>query len=71
MICTERTDPLSHSARTVISPPGASKTSSVTGSSIGRIPVSSRTVATHIEFEPDIGGKNSASIIMNAASASG
>lgn len=37
-------------------PPGASSPNSVTGSCIGIVPVSSRTVATHIVLLPDIGG---------------
>ena len=51
------------------SPPGASNVISVIGSCMGIIPVSSKTVATQIEFEPDIGGVSSGSIIINAASA--
>ena len=41
-------------------PPGASITNRVTGSIIGTRPVSSSTVATHIELLPDIGGCDTA-----------
>ena len=37
-------------------PAGASRTNSVTGSTIGSMPVSSSTVATQIVLLPDIGG---------------
>ena len=46
--------PSRQSARTRTSPAGASSTSSVTGSVIGTIPVSSSTVAVLIVFEPDM-----------------
>ena len=41
------------------------------GSTISIIPASSKTVATQIELDPDIGGLNSGSIIIKAASAFG
>ena len=40
-------------------PPGASNIIFVIGSCIGIMPVSKRTVATHIELDPDIGGVSS------------
>ena len=46
-----------------MSPAGASSVSSVTGSVIGSIPVSSRTVTTHIVFVPDIPGYSTCSMI--------
>ena len=46
-----------------MSPAGASRASSVTGSRIGSIPVSSRTVTTHIVFVPDIPGYSTCSMI--------
>ena len=52
-------------------PPGASSESRVSGSCIGRTPVSSSTVATHRLFEPDIGGVSSGSMMMNPICASG
>ena len=50
-------------AVTRIRPAGDSRVSSVTGSVIGRIPVSSRTVTTHIVFVPDIPGYSTCSMI--------
>jgi hypothetical protein len=38
--------------------------SAVTGSCIGSMPASSSTVATQIEFEPDMGGVSSGSMMM-------
>jgi hypothetical protein len=52
-------------------PPGASRVSSVTGTVIGRMPPSSSTVDTQIEFEPNIGGVSSGSMMIKAASARG
>ena len=40
----------------MIKPAGDSSVSSVVGSVIGRMPVSSSTVATQMVFEPDIAG---------------
>ena len=63
--------PLRHSATTSIRPPGASSVMRVCGSVIGMMPLSSSTVATQIEFEPDIGGVSSGSMMMKPMSASG
>ena len=63
--------PSLHSARTRTRPPGASSVIRVSGSVIGRMPASSSTVDTQIEFEPDMGGVSSGSMMMKAASASG
>ena len=63
--------PSRHSARIRTRPPGASSTISVTGSIIGRMPLSSSTVATQIELEPDIGGVSSGSMMMKPICASG
>ena len=52
-------------------PAGASSVSLVCGSCIGRIPVSSRTVATQIAFEPDIGGVSAGSMMIQPIWASG
>ena len=41
------------------------------GSCIGRMPASSSTVATQIEFEPDIGGVSSGSMMMKPICARG
>ena len=46
-----------------MSPAGASSVSSVTGSLIGSIPVSSRTVTTQIVFVPDMPGYSTCSMI--------
>ena len=54
-----------------MSPAGDSSARSVTGSVIGSIPVSSRTVTTHIVFVPDIPGYSTCSMITYPASASG
>ena len=43
----------------------------MTGSCMGKMPVSSNTVVTQIELEPDIGGVSSGSIIIHAVSAVG
>ena len=58
-------------ALTRISPAGASSVSSVTGSCISMIPVSSRTVTTQMVLEPDMGGYSVCSKMMKPASASG
>ena len=60
---TPVTLPSRHSAVTRMSPAGASSASSVTGSCIGSIPVSSSTVTTHIVFVPDIPGYSTCSMI--------
>ena len=59
------------SARMRISPAGASSVSSVTGSTIGNMPVSSSTVATQIVLVPDMPGYSTCSMITKPASASG
>ena len=68
---TAVTLPSSTSARTRISPAGASSVSSVTGSRIGSMPVSSSTVVTQIVLVPDIGGYSTCSMMTKPASASG
>ena len=68
---TAVTLPSEQSARTRMIPAGASRVSSVTGSTIGSIPVSSRTVTTHIVFVPDIPGYSTCSMITYPASAAG
>ena len=60
---TPVTLPPAQVARTRISPAGASSVTSVTGSVIGSMPVSSSTVATHIVFVPDIPGYSTCSMI--------
>ena len=55
--------PSRHSARTRIRPAGASSVSSVTGSRIGSMPVSSSTVVTQIVLVPDIGGYSTCSMM--------
>ena len=62
--------PSRHAARTSTIPAGASSRSVVSGSVIATIPVSSRTVATHIVFEPDMAGYSVGSMMMNPASQS-
>ena len=49
----------------------ASRVSSVTGSVIGRMPVSSNAVTTQMVFEPDIAAYSVCSMMMKPASASG
>ena len=68
---TRSTRPLRQVATASIRPPGASSTSRVSGSCIGRMPVSSSTVATHKLFEPDIGGVSAGSMMMKPICASG
>jgi len=55
--------PPAQSARMRIRPAGASSVSSVTGSRIGTMPVSSSTVATQIVFVPDMPGYSTCSMI--------
>ena len=52
-------------------PPGASSIRWVSGSCIGSMPASSSTVATQIEFEPDMGGVSSGSMMMKPICALG
>ena len=68
---TPVTLPSRQSARTRMSPAGASRVSSVTGSVIGNIPVSRRAVTTHIVFVPLIPGYSTCSMITKPAAASG
>ena len=63
--------PSRQAARTSTTPPGASSRRTVSGTDIGRMPVSSSTVAVQIVFEPDIGGYSVGSMMMNPASQSG
>ena len=60
---TPVTLPFAQSARTRIRPAGDSSVSSVTGSVIGSIPVSSSAVTTHIVFVPLIPGYSTCSMI--------
>ena len=66
-----RAFPLLHSALIFTKPAGASNIISVSGSCIGIIPVSKRTVATQMAFDPDIGGVVSGSIIIQPICAFG
>jgi hypothetical protein len=54
--CTRSTLPSRQRASTGTGPAGVSRVSVVTGSRIGNIPVSSRTVTVQMVLEPDIGG---------------
>jgi hypothetical protein len=63
--------PSLQTARTSITPPGASNRSTVSGSRISTAPVSSSTVAVQIVFEPDIGGYSVGSMMMKPASQPG
>ena len=63
--------PSLHTARASTSPPGASSTSCVSGSSIGMMPVSSNTFVTQMEFDPDIGGVSVGSMMMKPICARG
>ena len=56
--------PSRHCAVISTRPPGASSLNHVSGSRIVTMPVSRRTVATQIEFEPDIGGVSSGSMTI-------
>ena len=58
-------------ARTSTTPPGASSLTTVSGSRIATIPVSSSTVAVQIVFEPDMAGYSVGSMMMKPASQSG
>ncbi len=57
-------------AVTSTTPAGASSRSVVSGSCISTMPVSSRTVATQIVFDPDIAGYSVGSMITNPAAQS-
>ena len=63
--------PSLQSAVTSMMPPGASRIIVVCGSVIGTMPVSSSTVATHIELEPDIGGVSCGSMTIQPVTARG
>ena len=65
------TFPPLHLALTSIRPPGASSVICVSGSIMGIIPVSKSTVATQIEFDPDIGGVWFGSIMIQPICAFG
>ena len=52
-------------------PPGASRTSRVSGSCIGTMPVSSSTVATQMALEPDMGGVSAGSMMIQPMAAPG
>ena len=54
--CTRSTLPSRQRASTGTGPAGVSSVSVVTGSRIGSMPVSSRTVTVQMVLEPDIGG---------------
>ncbi|MNG30909.1 hypothetical protein D3C84_1166230 [compost metagenome] len=61
---TPLTLPSLHSALMRIRPAGASRVSSVTGSFIGNMPISSSTVTTEMVFPPDIIGYSICSRMM-------
>ena len=63
--------PFRHCAVAVTMPAGVSSRTMVSGSRIGRMPVSSRTVVTQMAFEPDMAWARSPCRMRNAASASG
>ena len=71
MIVMRSALPLRQKARALTKPPGASITNFVSGSVMGTIPVSSTTVATQIEFDPDIGGRSAGSRMIQPTCASG
>ncbi len=52
-------------------PAGGSRTKRVSGSRIGMMPVSSATVATQMELEPDIGGVSAGSMMIQPSVAEG
>jgi hypothetical protein len=58
-------------ARASTTPPGASSLTTVSGSAMGSMPVSSSTVTVQIVFDPDMGGYSVGSMMMNPASQSG
>src|SRR6266480_6834005 len=62
--------PSRQAACTSMTPAGASSRNVVSGSRMATIPVSRRTVATQIVFDPDIGGYSVGSMMMNPASQS-
>ena len=62
--------PSRQTARASTTPPGASRRTTVSGSCISTIPVSSRTVTVQIVFEPDMAGYSVGSMMMKPASQS-
>ena len=70
MSSTDSHFPSRQAARASTTPAGASSRSVVSGSRISTMPVSSRTVATQIVFEPDIAGYSVGSMMMKPASQS-
>ena len=67
---TDSQRPSRHVARASTTPPGASSRTTVSGSCIGSMPVSSSTVVVQIVLEPDIGGYSVGSMMMKPASQS-
>ena len=63
--------PSRHAARASTTPPGASSRTTVSGSVISTMPVSSSTVVVQIVFEPDMAGYSVGSMMMKPASQSG
>jgi hypothetical protein len=63
--------PLRHSAVTAMRPPRRFERQMGLRPCIGSMPVSSSTVATQIEFEPDMGGVSSGSMMMKPICALG
>ena len=63
--------PSRQAARASTTPPGASSRTTVSGSVIASMPVSSRTVVVQIVFEPDMAGYSVGSMMMKPASQSG
>ncbi len=68
---TDSQRPSRQRARASTTPPGASSRTTVSGSCISTMPVSSSTVVVAIVFEPDIGGYSVGSMMMKPASQSG
>src|ERR1044071_6078924 len=62
--------PSRHSATMSTGPAGMSSRNLVSGSTIGTIPVSRRTVEMHIVLEPDIGGYSVGSMMIAPATQS-
>ena len=63
--------PSRHCATALTGPAGVSTVTSVAGSRIGTIPVSSATVTVQIKLEPDIGTYSVGSMMMTPKSHSG
>ncbi len=62
--------PSRQAARASTTPPGASRRTTVSGSRISTIPVSSSTVVVQIVFDPDMAGYSVGSMMMKPASQS-